>query len=89
MLPVHDEHGDPAGFIGRARPGTGPNVPKYLNGPATSTYQKGDLLFGLYRARDQLARGATPVITEGPSTRSPSPWPARTTTPDWPPAAPP
>ena len=66
MLPVHDEHGNLAGFIGRARPGTDPAVPKYLNGPATSTYQKGDLLFGLHHARGHLARGATPVIVEGP-----------------------
>jgi len=66
MLPVHDEHGTLAGFIGRARPGTGPDVPKYLNSPATSTYHKGDLLFGLYHARLHLARGATPVIVEGP-----------------------
>jgi DNA primase len=66
MLPVHDEHGNLAGFIGRARPGSGPAVPKYLNGPATSTYQKGDLLFGLHQARGHLARGATPVIVEGP-----------------------
>jgi DNA primase len=66
MLPVHDEHGTLAGFIGRARPGTGPDVPKYLNSPATSTYRKGDLLFGLYHARHHLARGASPVIVEGP-----------------------
>jgi DNA primase len=66
MLPVHDEHGKLAGFIGRARPGAGPDIPKYLNSPATSTYQKGDLLFGLYHARGHLARGATPVIVEGP-----------------------
>ncbi len=66
MLPVHDEHGTLAGFIGRARPGAGPDVPRYLNSPATSTYHKGDLLFGLYHARDHLGRGATPVIVEGP-----------------------
>jgi DNA primase len=66
MLPVHDEQRNLAGFIGRVRPGTGPDIPKYLNGPATSTYQKGDLLFGLHHTRDHLARGATPVIVEGP-----------------------
>ena len=66
MLPVHDEHGNLAGFIGRARPGTDRNVPKYLNGPATIAYQKGDLLFGLHHARGHLARGAVPVIVEGP-----------------------
>jgi DNA primase len=66
MLPVHDERGTLFGFIGRARPGAGPDVPKYLNSPATGTYRKGDLLFGLHHARDHLARGATPVIVEGP-----------------------
>ncbi|HEU5421681.1 MAG TPA: toprim domain-containing protein, partial [Streptosporangiaceae bacterium] len=66
MLPVHDQRGNVAGFLGRARPGTGPEVPKYLNSPETSSYQKGSLLFGLYQARDLLARGATPVIVEGP-----------------------
>jgi DNA primase len=55
MLPVRDEQGTLAGFIGRARPGAGPAIPKYLNGPATSTYQKGDLLFGLHHARGHLA----------------------------------
>jgi DNA primase len=66
MLPVHDERGTIAGFLGRARPGAGPEVPKYLNSPETSSYQKGSLLFGLHQARDQLAAGATPVIVEGP-----------------------
>jgi DNA primase len=66
MLPVHDEHGKVAGFLGRARPGTDPETPKYLNSPETSTYHKGSLLFGLHQARDLLARGATPVIVEGP-----------------------
>jgi DNA primase len=66
MLPVHDEHGTLAGFIGRARPGAGPGVPKYLNTPQTDAYKKGELLFGWYLARHRLAEGATPVIVEGP-----------------------
>jgi DNA primase len=66
MLPVHDERGNIAGFLGRARTGAGPEVPKYLNSPETSSYQKGSLLFGLHQARDLLVGGATPVIVEGP-----------------------
>jgi DNA primase len=66
MLPVHDEHGKVAGFLGRTRPGTSPEIPKYLNSPETSTYHKGSLLYGLCQARDLLARGARPVIVEGP-----------------------
>ena len=66
MLPVHDQRGNIAGFLGRARPGAGPEVPKYLNSPETGSYHKGSLLFGLHQARDLLAGGATPVIVEGP-----------------------
>jgi DNA primase len=66
MLPVHDQHGNLAGFTARSRPDSGPGIPKYLNTPQTSVYKKGNLLFGLYQARDRLARGAIPVIAEGP-----------------------
>jgi DNA primase len=66
MLPVHDEHGNLAGFIGRTHPDSRPGVPKYLNTPETSAYKKGSLLFGLYQAREHLAQEAVPVIVEGP-----------------------
>ena len=66
MLPVHDEHGNLAGFTGRARPGAGADVPKYLNSPHTAAYRKGELLFGWQQARTRLAAGAIPVIVEGP-----------------------
>jgi DNA primase len=66
MLPVHDEHGNLAGFTGRARPGAGDEVPKYLNSPQTAAYRKGELLFGWQQARTRLAAGAVPVIAEGP-----------------------
>jgi DNA primase len=66
MLPVHGTDGTLAGFIGRAHPRAGPDVPKYLNSPETAGYKKGSLLFGLDHARPALADGATPVIVEGP-----------------------
>ena len=66
MLPLYDEHGALAGFIGRAHPDAGPDVPKYLNSPETAAYKKGELLFGLHQARPYLAHGATPVVVEGP-----------------------
>ena len=65
MLPVHDAAGMLAGFTGRARPDAGPDTPKYLNSPETAAYKKSHLLFGLYQARPDLARGAIPVIVEG------------------------
>jgi DNA primase len=66
MLPVHDEGGRLAGFIGRAHPDARDGAPKYLNSPETAGYKKGSLLFGLARARPALAQGAVPVIVEGP-----------------------
>jgi DNA primase len=66
MLPLYDEHGALAGFIGRAHPDASPDVPKYLNSPETAAYKKAELLFGLHQARSYLAHGATPVVVEGP-----------------------
>lgn len=66
MFPIRDEHGAVAGFVGRARPDADPAVPKYLNSPETVLYRKGELLFGLHETRTLLARGAIPVIVEGP-----------------------
>ncbi|MGH3158685.1 MAG: toprim domain-containing protein [Streptosporangiaceae bacterium] len=66
IFPVRTPDGTVAGFIGRASPQAGKDVPKYLNSPGTELYSKGDLLFGLHEARSALARGAQPVIVEGP-----------------------
>jgi DNA primase catalytic core len=63
MFPVRTRDGTMAGFIGRAPPGS---APVYLNGPATPLYRKRELLFGLYEAREALAAGARPTLTEGP-----------------------
>ena len=65
MVAIRDEHGSIAGFIGRARPGADPRTPKYLNSPDSAVFKKGDVLFGLHEARDQLGQGAVPVLVEG------------------------
>jgi DNA primase len=66
MLPIRDGGGTIVAFIGRAPEGARPGVPKYLNSPGTDLYHKREVLFGLWQARDLLARGAVPVIVEGP-----------------------
>ena len=66
MLPIRSEDGTIIAFIGRAADHATPGTPKYLNSPATSIYQKGEVLFGLWEARDALASGVRPVIVEGP-----------------------
>ncbi|WUH97586.1 toprim domain-containing protein [Spirillospora sp. NBC_00431] len=64
MFAIRTPGGAVAGFIGRRRDGA--PGPKYLNGPDTSLFHKGELLYGLHEARDRLAAGARPVLVEGP-----------------------
>ncbi|MFI0410130.1 toprim domain-containing protein [Actinomadura sp. 3N508] len=64
MFAIRTPDGAIAGFIGRRRD-DGPG-PKYLNGPDTPLFHKGELLYGLHEARDRLAGGARPVLVEGP-----------------------
>ena len=66
MLPVQDLAGDPVGFVGRAAPKTGSDIPKYLNSSRSPLYDKSVLLFGLHEQHDLLSAGATPVVVEGP-----------------------
>jgi DNA primase len=66
MLPIRSADGTMIAFIGRAPDHADPSVPKYINSPSTDLYHKGDVLFGLWEARDALASGARPVIVEGP-----------------------
>jgi len=66
MLPIRSAAGTVIAFIGRAPDRSGVGVPKYLNSPKTSLYDKSEILFGLWEAREALAAGARPVIVEGP-----------------------
>lgn len=66
MMAIRDERGRIVGFIGRAHPGARHRTPKYLNSPDSAVFKKGDILFGLHEARDQLGQGAIPVLVEGP-----------------------
>lgn len=66
MLPIRSANGTVIAFIGRAPDRSRPDVPKYLNNPKTGLYDKSEILFGLWEAREALAAGARPVIVEGP-----------------------
>jgi DNA primase len=67
MFPVRAPAGQVVAFIGRAGPGAGGDVPKYLNSPETAIYTKGSLLFGVAEQQDRLRAGWTPVLVEGPA----------------------
>jgi DNA primase len=66
MIPVREDWGSTVGFIGRARPGSRHEVPRYLNTSETALYRKGELLFGLAEQRGVLLAAARPVLVEGP-----------------------
>jgi DNA primase len=66
MLPIRSADGTVVGFIGRAAKDAGAGAPKYLNSPGTELFNKSEVMFGLWEAREALAGGARPVIVEGP-----------------------
>jgi DNA primase len=67
MIPLRNERGIAIAFIGRRHPhGTDDDGPKYLNSPDTDVFVKGRVLAGLAEGRRVLARGAQPVLVEGP-----------------------
>jgi DNA primase len=62
MFPIHDYRGKLVGFGGRV---IGAGEPKYLNSPETPLFHKGRELYGLYRARDAIARENKVLVVEG------------------------
>ncbi len=66
MFPIHNPDGQTVGFIGRAAPGAGPHVPRYLNTADTPIFHKGQTLYGVAEQADRLAARWAPVIVEGP-----------------------
>ncbi|RBQ03861.1 hypothetical protein DQE82_30040 [Micromonospora sp. LHW51205] len=66
VFPVRDPAGHAVAFLGRAGPGAGDGVPKYINSPKSAIYDKGRLLFGMMEQQDRLDARWTPVLVEGP-----------------------
>jgi DNA primase len=62
IFPIADLAGDVVGFGARA---LSDEPPKYLNSPETSLYHKSKLLYGLDRAKKEMARSGVAVVTEG------------------------
>lgn len=62
IFPVSDLSGQVVGFGARA---LGDEQPKYLNSPETPVYHKARILYGLDRAKAEMARAGSAVLTEG------------------------
>ncbi len=59
MFPIRDHLGRLVGFGGRV---LDDSKPKYLNTPETEAFKKGELLYGLDKARTQFKEGAAEVV---------------------------
>jgi DNA primase len=62
VFPIRDAQGRLVGFGGRA---LDDSEPKYLNTPQSPVFNKGRLLYGLYKARDSIREGGEAVVVEG------------------------
>lgn len=62
MIPIMDAQGRVVGFGGRTLSN---EEPKYLNSPETPIFNKGQLLFGLDKARQAIAQKDQAIVVEG------------------------
>ncbi len=64
LFPIHDTIGRPVGF-GARQIKKDPNSPKYINSPETAIYQKSQLLYGLYQAKETIKKEGYAYLVEG------------------------
>ena len=62
MIPIIDVQGRVVGFGGRTLSDT---EPKYINSPETLIFKKGQLLFGLDKARQAIGQKKQAIVVEG------------------------
>lgn len=71
IFPLRDENGLLVGFSARHRtllaPGEkwGKDSPKYINSVASVLFRKGEVLYGLYRAKKAIRRAGYAILVEG------------------------
>jgi DNA primase len=62
MIPIHDQRGRVIAFGGRS---LGDEEPKYLNSPETELFSKGNILFGMDKAKEAIAKSDQAIVVEG------------------------
>jgi DNA primase len=65
MFPITNQWGEIVSFSGRQLPPIVPEYGKYINGPATSMYDKSRTLYGLYQAAPSIAKLGYAILVEG------------------------
>jgi DNA primase len=62
MFPIFDLHGEAVAFGGRVM---GEGQPKYLNSSDTSLFKKGETLYALEKAKEEIRKKEKAVVVEG------------------------
>lgn len=64
MFPIHNDYGDVIAFSGRLLDPEA-KAAKYINCPETSLFHKGDVLYGLHRAKRPILKRSSALVCEG------------------------
>lgn len=65
IFPLKNRLNKVVGFSGRILSQAGSNIPKYVNTAQTRIYNKSKLLYGLNRAKPEIAKSKTAFLVEG------------------------
>ena len=65
IFPIESESGRVLAFGGRVLGPTGRGAPKYLNSPENPVFHKGEVLYGLGKARNHIRRSGSVMVVEG------------------------
>lgn len=65
MFPIHSMSGRVLGFGGRILKNDQKNVAKYLNSPESEVYHKSKVLYGLFQAKQSIAKNEVCYLVEG------------------------
>ena len=63
MFPIWDYHGRIIGFGGRAL--SSDEAAKYINTPQSEIYNKSEVLYGLYQAKQEIKKADVTILVEG------------------------
>jgi DNA primase len=62
LFPIQDSRGRVVAFGGRV---LDDSLPKYINSPESPIYHKGQILYGLYQAKEAMRHSETGIVVEG------------------------
>lgn len=62
LFPIQDSRGQVVAFGGRV---LDDSLPKYINSPESPIYHKGNILYGLFQAKDAMRRTGDGIVVEG------------------------